>query len=118
MEQEEPVISLHALQTLKLKGYIKHRHEVVLIDSGSTHNFIHHRLANEIHFFVFPIYNFQIVIANGGTMKCGGHCENVKLQMGDYHVKTHMFSISMGGSNIVLGVEWIFTLGPITMDYQ
>jgi hypothetical protein len=124
VEPEEPVISLHALsgisapQTLNIKGYIKHKSVVVLIDSGSTHNFIHRRLAEEIHCFVCPVSNFQILIANGGTMKCGGHCENVKLQMGDYHLKTHMFSISMGGCDIVLGVEWIHTLGPITMDYQ
>jgi hypothetical protein len=91
---------------------------VVLIDSGRTHNFIHQRLVDDLHLFFLPISNFQILIANGGTMKCGGHCENVKLQMGDYHLKTHMFSISMGGCDIVLGVEWIHTLGPITMDYQ
>ena len=90
----------------------------MLIDSGSTHNFIHHRLVDEIHCFVCPISNFQILIANGGTMKCGGCCENVKLQVGDYHMKTHMFSIAMGGCDIVLGVEWLCTLGPITMDYQ
>jgi hypothetical protein len=124
MELEEPIISLHALsgisspQTLKIKGYIKHRLVVVLIDSGSTHNFIHHRLSEDLHFFVHPVSNFQILIANGGTMKCGGRCENVKLQMGDYHLKTHMFSISMGGCDIVLGMEWLHNLGPIKMDYQ
>jgi hypothetical protein len=90
----------------------------VLIDSGSTHNFIHRRLADEIHCFVRPVSNFQILIVNSGTMKCGGRCENVKLQMGDYHLKTHMLSISMGGCDIVLGVEWLCTLGQITLDYQ
>jgi hypothetical protein len=58
------------------------------------------------------------MIANGGSMKCGGHCENVRLQMGDYSLKTHMFSIEMGGCDIVLGVEWLQTLGPITMDFH
>jgi hypothetical protein len=29
-----------------------------------------------------------------------------------------MFSISMGDCDIVLGVEWIHTQGPIIMDYQ
>jgi len=77
---------------------------VVLIDSGSTHNFIHRRIVDEIHCFVHLVSNFQILIANGGTMKCGDHCENVKLQMGDYTLKTHMFSIAMGGCDIVLGV--------------
>jgi hypothetical protein len=51
-------------------------------------------------------------------MKCGGHCENVRLQMGDYSQKIHMFSIKMGGCDIVLVcVEWLWTLGPITMDF-
>lgn len=50
-------------------------------------------------------------------MKCGGRCENVKLQMGDYHLKTRMFAIDMGGFDIVLGVEWIRILGPIYMNF-
>jgi hypothetical protein len=51
-------------------------------------------------------------------MKCGGHCEKVFLQIGRYHLKSHMFSIDMGGCDIVLGVEWICTLDPITMDFK
>jgi hypothetical protein len=47
-----------------------------------------------------------------------GHCENVHLQIGDYSLKSHMFSIEMGGCDIVLGVEWLQTLGPITMDFK
>jgi len=50
-------------------------------------------------------------------MKCEGHYENIKLQMGYYHLKAHMFSIEMGGCNIILGSEWLHTLGPITMDF-
>lgn len=120
---DEPVISLHALagisspQTLKIRGFIKHHPIVVFIDSGSTHNFIHQRVVEAMHCFVRVVSNFQVQIADGGTMKCGGRCENVKLQMGDYQLKTHMFSIHMGGCDIVLGVEWLHTLGPITMDF-
>jgi hypothetical protein len=62
-------------------------------------------LYENIHFFVCRVSNFEILIANGGTMNYGGHCEDVKLQIGDYHLKNHMFSISMGGYDIVLGVE-------------
>lgn len=56
---------------------------------------------------------FQIMIANGESMKYGGHCENVCLQIGQYHMKSHMSFIYMGDCEIVLGVEWIRTLGPI-----
>jgi hypothetical protein len=89
-----------------------------LVDSGSTHNFIHRRIAQETHCYIHAVDNFQIMIANGGSMKCGGRCENVRLQIGDYHLKSHMFSIDMGGCNIVLGAEWLRTLGPILMDFQ
>jgi hypothetical protein len=42
------------------------------------------------------------MISNGGTMKCGGLCENVKLQMGEHHLKNHIFSTEMGGGVIAL----------------
>ena len=58
------------------------------------------------------------MIANGGSMKCGGRCENVCLQIGDYHLKSHMFAIDMGGCDIVLGADWLRTLGPILMDFK
>jgi hypothetical protein len=120
----EPVISLNSLtgfsspQTLKLIGYIKYRKFIILVDSGSTHNFIHRHIAQETNCHIYAINNFQIMIANGGSMKCGGRCENVRLQIGDYHMKYHMFAIDMGGCDIVLGAKWLRTLGPILMDFK
>jgi hypothetical protein len=48
-EELTPTISCNALagistpQTLKIKGYIKKKKVIVLIDSSSTHNFIHYK---------------------------------------------------------------------------
>jgi hypothetical protein len=120
----ELVISLNALtgfsapQTLKLIGYIKHRKVIMLVYSGTTHNFIHRHISQETNCYIHAINNFQIMISNGGSMKCGGCCENVRLQIGDYHLKYHMFAIIMGGCDIVLVAEWIRNLGPILMDFK
>ena len=120
----DPLISLHSLtsfsssQTLNLIGYINHNKVIILVDNGSTHNFIHRRIAQETNCYIRIVNNFQIMIANDGSMKCGGHCESVRLQIGNYHLKSHMFSIEMGGCEIVLGVEWLHTLGPILMDFK
>jgi hypothetical protein len=120
----EPVISLNALtgfsapQPLKLIGYIKHRKVIILVDSGSTHHFIHCHIAQETQCYIHVINNFRIMIANDGSMKCGWRCENLCLQIGDYHLKSHMFSIDMGGCDIVLGADWLRTLGPILMDFK
>jgi hypothetical protein len=120
----ESIISLNALigfsapQTLKLIGYIKHQKVIILIDSGNTHNFIHRCIGQETNCYIRAVNNFQIMIANGGSMKCGGRCENVRLQIGQYNMKSHMFAIDMGGCDIVLGAEWLRTLGPILMDIK
>jgi gas vesicle protein len=73
-----PTISCNALvgistpQTLKIEGYIKKKKVIVLIDSGSTHNFIHYKLAKDFNFFVYPVPEFQVMIACGGTINCSG----------------------------------------------
>jgi hypothetical protein len=114
----DSLIGFSSPQNLKLIGYIKHMKFIILVDSGSTHNRIHHCLAQEIYCYICVVNYFQIMITNGGSIKCGGHCENVCLQIGHYNLKTQMFSIDMGGCDIVLGAEWIHTLGSITMDFK
>jgi len=84
----ELLISLHSLtsffapQTLKLIDYIKNRKPIILIEIGSTHNCIHHFISQEINCYIYAVNNFQIMISNSGSMKCGGNCENVCLQTG------------------------------------
>jgi hypothetical protein len=120
----EPLILLHTLtgfsapQTFKLIGYIKHRKVIILVDNRSNHNFIHCRISQEINCYIHAVNNFQIRISNDGSMKCGGRCENVRLQIGQYHLKYHMFSNDIGGCDIALDVEWLHNLVPILMDFK
>ena len=66
-----PTISCHALdgintpQTLKIEGYIKNKKVIVLIDSGSTHNFIQCKLAKVLNCFVYPAPKLQVMITDG-----------------------------------------------------
>jgi hypothetical protein len=109
----ERQIFVHALsgnyapQTLKMIFSIKHYKFIILIYNDITHNFIHPHVDQETKCYIHDVNKFKIMIANGGSMKCGGHCENARLQLGDYYLKTHMFSIEMGGCDIALGVEWL-----------
>ncbi|KAH9295126.1 hypothetical protein KI387_038714, partial [Taxus chinensis] len=72
----QPTISCHALsgistpQTLQVVGYIKKQKVTILIDSGSTHNFINHKLAARLNCFIYPAPEFQVMIADGGTVQC------------------------------------------------
>ena len=111
-EEMNPTISCNAIagittQTIKIEGHIKKKKVIVLIDSGSTHNFIHCKVAKKLNCFLYLAPECQVMIANGGTINCFGKCHNIKLSMGEYVFTSPMLSIPMGGADVVLGVQWL-----------
>jgi hypothetical protein len=60
-------LELSLLKPLRFKDTLKKK-VIVLIDSGSTHNFIHYKLAKALNFFVYPPPEFQVMIPDGGTI--------------------------------------------------
>ena len=105
-------------QTVKIEGNIKKKKVIVLIDPGSTHNFIHCKVAKELNCFLYPTLEFQVMVANGGTINCFGKYHNIKLTMGEYVLNFPMLSIPMGGVDVVLGVQWLQSLGTIAFNFQ
>jgi len=90
----------------------------VLIDLGSTHNFIHCKIAKELNCFLYPALECQVMVSNGGTINCSGKCHNINLYMGGYVFSSPMISIPIGGANVVLGVQWLQYLGTIAFNFQ
>jgi hypothetical protein len=123
-EELTPMISCNALngistpQTLKIEGYIKKKKVIVLIDSSSTHNFIHYKLAKALNCFVYPVPEFQVMIADGGTINCSGKCNKISLTMGEYVMNSPMIVIPMGGADVVLGIQWLQSLGTVAFNFQ
>jgi hypothetical protein len=77
----------------------------MLIDYGSTHNFINYKLAKDLNCFVYLTPKFQVMIANGGIMYYYWKCHSVNLNMGAYFLDSPIISIQMGGVDVVLGVQ-------------
>ena len=80
-------ISLHALSgwTSNIMMWVMVRigpyEVVVLIDSGSTHNFINKKMANMLQLPVPQIEPFNVKVANGEPLKCQGKFENVPVML-------------------------------------
>ena len=119
-----PTISCNALagfttsQTLKIEGHIKKKNAIVLIDSDSTHNFIHCKVSKEMNCFLYPTPECQVMVVNGGTINFSRKCHNMKLAMGEYVLNSPMFSIPMGGADVVLGVQWLQYLGIVAFNFR
>ena len=58
------------------------------------------------------------MIADGGIINCSGKCHNINLAMGEYVLNIPMISIPMGGADVVLGVQWLQSLGTMAFNFQ
>jgi hypothetical protein len=105
-----PTISYNALdgistpQTLNIEGYINNKKVIVLIDSSSSHNFIHYKLYKALNCFIYPTSEFQIMIEDGGTINLLGKWHKINITMGEYLMNSPIISIPTGGVDVILGV--------------
>lgn len=68
-------------RSLRLKGVIKNIHAQVLVDGGSTHNFIKPTLAEQLQLIATPIVPFRVYIGNGDSLSCTSCCRQVQLTL-------------------------------------
>lgn len=84
-EEGATEISLQSLagtfnpRTLRLKGTIKGRELTVLIDSGSTHNFIQNSVAYRLGIGLQSLQEFKVFIGSGEYLVCREVCRQVPM---------------------------------------
>lgn len=94
-EEGEPLISLHALtgeaaiETLKVAGRVGKHQILILIDSGSSHNFMDSELAEKLSWWM-----------QGKEFSA----DTLVMPLAEY--------------DLILGVKWLKPLGPILWDFQ
>ena len=54
----------HHTQTMRVEGKLKNKIITVLIDGGSTHNFIDQSIAMKFYLLVIQNKKFQVMVAN------------------------------------------------------
>ncbi|MCH89207.1 retrotransposon-derived protein PEG10-like [Trifolium medium] len=101
---DPPQISLHALmghsipQTLRVLGHIQHQPISVLIDSGSTHNFVQDRIIKQLGLVTEPAHSFQVLVGNGDQLQCSALCPQVPLLLGQHKFLVDLFCLPISGA--------------------
>ena len=120
----EPGISIHALvgspnpKTMRFLGHICGRAVVILVDTGSTHNFMDPSVIQRAHLPSNPTEGLSVKVANGQAVRSEGSCAAVPLHMQGNLYTIDFYILTLGGCDIVLGVQWLQTLGPILWDFS
>lgn len=107
-----------ASNTFRILGTIANTQLTILVDSGNTHNFIQTRVAKFLGLHTSPApHPFKVMVGNGSVLTCSTQCANVTFSVQGHSFTTDFFLLPLGGAEVVLGVPWLISLGPILMDY-
>jgi hypothetical protein len=120
----KPLISLHAMadcngpKTMRVKAVIGRKTLMILIDSGSTHNFVDQKVAQSLQLAVTPGEDFMVKVANGERLRCNERYENVSISIQRFHFSNTLYSLPLHGLDVVLGIQWLKNLGPVICDWK
>ncbi|KAH6784215.1 hypothetical protein C2S52_009174 [Perilla frutescens var. hirtella] len=90
----------------------------VLIDSGSTHNFIQPEVAAKLRTKVETVSPFRVYIGNGDSMPCQSYCPQVTLGLQGTDFNMDLFILPIQGPDIIFRVPWLQELGQVNHDYR
>lgn len=84
---EDAAISIHAMagtsgpRTMRLGSWLKGRRIIVLVDNGSTHNFIDQELVRRLQLPTVTIDPFKVRVANGDQLICDKLYKNIRIRI-------------------------------------
>jgi len=103
---------------MQLRIAIGNHELTVLVDSGSTHNFISTEAARRVGLHFHDSQGTRVVVANGDRVACRGLVRDVAVRIAEEHFTVDCYVIPLDCYDIVLGTTYLRTLGPILWDFD
>ncbi|KAI9165525.1 hypothetical protein LWI28_015644 [Acer negundo] len=107
LHEASPEISFHALagtahpQTFRVTGRVGNKDLTVLIDSGSTHNFIDQTVVNKLGLQVIRDKIFQVTVDNKETIECTARCLGLSLLIQGLTVRADFYVLPVAACQAV-----------------
>ncbi|KAF3780093.1 hypothetical protein EJ110_NYTH40030 [Nymphaea thermarum] len=102
---------------LKLRGHIRHKPALILLDTRSTATFINSKLVDALHLDVLDYPEMTIALANGTRVVCSKTCPDLSWEMCRSHFRRDFRILNLGTYDIVLGIDWMQEVNPITFNF-
>lgn len=118
------MVSLHAIKgsqgphTMRLEVIVGTTKAIVLVDLGSTHNFLGLKLENMLSLPVGHQKKFNVTVADGRGLMNKGTCRNVTWKTQGFKFIVGFILLQLNGCDMVLGLQWLLFLGFITWNFN
>ncbi|KZV56971.1 peroxidase 64 [Dorcoceras hygrometricum] len=103
---------------MKFLGCIEGREVVVMVDSEASHNFVSRKLVTELGLPVDETVQFGVCLGDGGRVPCQGLCKNLLVDLRQCMVEVNGYVFQLGGVDLILGVDWLRTLGDVVTNWD
>ena len=105
-------------KSLKVWGEIQGRPVIIMVDSGASCNFLSKTVALELNLNIEETLEYSVEVGNGQVEKSKGVCRNVAVWVQGNEIRQHFFLMELGGTDVILGVDWLASLGDIKANFQ
>ncbi|PNX96484.1 Ty3/gypsy retrotransposon protein [Trifolium pratense] len=102
---------------LRFTGAIEHIQVQILIDGGSSDNFVQPRIAKFLKLPIEPAPVFKVLVGNGEVMTAEGIVKQLPLDVQGHRLQVPVYLLPVAGADVILGASWLSTLGPHVADY-
>ena len=89
----------------------------VLIDGGASHNFIDAAWVKRRDIQTESFDGFSVAVASH-TMECSQRIPQLTVTLGNYTVIETFYVVDVPDMKVVLGVQWMYSLGKYSTNYQ
>lgn len=120
---ETPVLSINAINgstsynCMRLVGHFGQHKLHILVDPGSTHNFLDINIASQIGCQLETTKLMSVKAATSGTLLTNYKCAAFTWKVQGSSFTTEIRTVPLDCCDFVLGVQWLCTLGPILWDF-
>ena len=106
-------LSVHAMsgtpsrRSMRLQGQVGKHSVIILIDSGSTSNFISQQLADQLQYKESAMPLAKVSVAGGGTIECSKFLSEVTWYTQGHKFTTDLKVLPLTSYDIILGMDWL-----------
>lgn len=110
------MMGIHTFKTMRITGSAFGKPLHVLIDCGSTHNFLDFDYARKAGCKLAETTPFYVDLAGNKRLISKYECKNFTWRMQGVQFHTDIMILPLGGCDMVLSIQWLVTLGDITWN--
>ena len=103
---------------MKFSGTINGMAVQILLDNGSSDNFLQPQIAKCLKLPIEPAPNFQVVLGNGHSLVAEGLVKQLKVMVQGHPLQFPVYLLPISGVDLVHRATWLATLGAQVSDYS